>query len=383
MSEVNYLEMSDEDMLNQPTPQPAKAAAPVVVEQPVVVDTANTDPVVVADPANPAVVEQDDDDAGTVVKNDAVDGDADPELDAEGNPVVKDPANPTPATEAAIDYKAAYESLIGAPIKAAGKEIVLKDADEAKRLIQMGADYHRRNEQMKPMRRVTAMLEKAGVKEEDISFLLDLKDKKPEAIAKLLSGSDINPISLDADLAATYQPTDHRVSDNQLNLDDAIMTLESTDHGKAILDDVGAKWDQQSRQMAVAQPEVLGLLADHKEAGHYDKIVAEVDRQKTFGRLSGVPFLTAYKQVGDMLNEHGLLVQNEQHGDPKQLVPPAAATQAKPAAAPVAVRPATPVVDPAAARAKAAAATKGKGKPDAPVVDYLNMSDADFAKLNP
>jgi len=62
------------------------------------------------------------------------------------------------ASAAPIDYKEFYRRIAGQPIAANGKTIEIRDADEAVRLMQMGANYTRKMQELAPQRKMLAML---------------------------------------------------------------------------------------------------------------------------------------------------------------------------------------------------------------------------------
>lgn len=78
--------------------------------------------------------------------------------------------------ESEVDYAAEYKRLIGTPIKANGKEITIDSVDDAIKFIQMGANYYKKVEQLKPAQKIVSMLEKAQLLDESkLSFAIDLE----------------------------------------------------------------------------------------------------------------------------------------------------------------------------------------------------------------
>lgn len=202
-------------------------------------------------------------------------------------------------TEVAVDYKAAYEKLL-APFKANGKEIKVESVDEALTLMQMGANYSKKMSGLKPNLRLLKMLENNDLLDETkLSHLIDISRKNPAAIAKAMKDAGIDPLDLDS--AEDYTPQTYTVSDQSLELDEVLADLRGTPGYQTTLNIVTSKWDAASRNLVLQQPTIIREIAQHVESGVYDKVMAEVDRQRMLGRLTQVSDIEAYKLTGDAM----------------------------------------------------------------------------------
>lgn len=207
--------------------------------------------------------------------------------------------------ESEVDYAAEYKRLIGTPIKANGKDITIDSIDDAIKLIQMGANYYKKVEQLKPAQKIVSMLEKAQLLDESkLSFAIDLLNKDPAAIQSLVGDMDISDV-LD-EKHNGYTPKDHTVSDVQLNLDNAINDVASTPTGHITLKVLGEHWDQASRQIVVSNPSIIGLINQHVADGTFDAVTREVEKRRMLGQIpQGLNDIEAYKFVGDQLYANG------------------------------------------------------------------------------
>ena len=207
--------------------------------------------------------------------------------------------------ESEVDYAAEYKRLIGTPIKANGKDITIDSVDDAIKLIQMGANYYKKVEQLKPAQKIVSMLEKAQLLDESkLSFAIDLLNKDPAAIQSLVGDMDISDV-LD-EKHNGYTPKDHTVSDVQLNLDNAINDVASTPTGHITLKVLGEQWDQASRQIVVSNPSIIGLINQHVADGTFDTVTREVEKRRMLGQIpQGLNDIEAYKFVGDQLYANG------------------------------------------------------------------------------
>lgn len=204
-----------------------------------------------------------------------------------------------------VDFKAQVDELFK-PFKANGRDIQVNSVEEARRLMQMGANYNKKMAGLKPSLAVLKMLENNGLNSpEKISFLIDLDKKNPEAISKLIAESGLDPLDLSTEKAGAYRAGDHRVADAEIELDTVLEDLQGSAHYTQLLDLVGKEWDPKSRGIVAANPNVLRLIDTQMQSGIYDLVATEMARQKALGTLSGLSDLEAYRQVGDAMNSEG------------------------------------------------------------------------------
>lgn len=264
----------------------------------------------------------------------------------------------------------AYQQLM-VPFKANGKEVKVSNVDEAVRLMQMGAGHVKYQQKVRPMVAIAETLKQHKIEQSDLNFLIELHNKNPEAIAKLVRDADINPYDIDnsqesKDKDKDYRPKDFSVSDKEVTLRETIDSLQETETGKELLADVRT-WDDDSRAALLGDPKILSVIADQKHSGVYDQVTAEIDRKRTLGELTGMTFLAAYEQVGSELDKNGAFKQTTEKPPTESKVIETAAAKPKPKA-----------------NGDPAGVAPAKGSAPKPVkVDksVLDMSDEDFAKL--
>lgn len=383
--ERSILEMSDEEIANL-DPSTFNQGADEVTEQ----DPVNADPEPIADetPADEAGEDSGDgsqgqsadpDDAEPVAE-DSTTGNADEssedvtDAQAKGNeestPKQK-PVQSSEGVEQPVDYEAAYKQLT-APFKANGREIQVQSVEDAVALMQMGANYNKKMAALKPNLKLMKLLENNGLlNEEKLSFLIDLEKKNPDAISKLIKDSGVDPLDLDASNAGAYKPTRHTVDDRELELDAVLDEIQETPSYTRTLDVVSNQWDASSKNVIANSPQVLKVINSHVQSGVFDLIVKEVEREKMFGRLSGLSDIEAYRQVGDAIQARGGF---------DHLVPQGQRIQPKPAV----VQPKPKMGDEgkrrekrlAAGASQPAAPSKGKGE-----FNPLALSDDEFSKV--
>ncbi len=416
MAEKNPLDMSDDEIGNMSAPPVAaeaetdeqKAAREAQEEEARVAAEAaeaSTEGLTQAEIDARAAADGDDDVGDGDDDPDKKDGDDDPdpdkkvddepELDAAGKPIVKAPeakaaADPT-GSEAKPDAKDSgvksetnftppsnedaqkFFMQIMTPFKANGKTIALKSPEEVISLLQMGANYTRKLQDIQPHRKMLLMLQNNGLLDEGkLSYLIDLDKKNPEAIKKLIKDSGIDPLDIDAADDTTYQVGNHSVGDDEVNFRTTMAELVSSGpEGKETVAEIHDNWDDTSKEVLWKQPELTAIIHEARQNGVYDLIKAEVDRRKTIGAVpANTPFLQLYKTVGDeMLAEAG--VDPNGPGKPSTdvkrdvLTTRAAAPKSKLANGD---------------KASSASPTKASSKAAKVVVNPLAMKDEDFLK---
>lgn len=288
----------------------------------------------------------------------------------------KKPADKTAEPAAEPDYKAFYHRVIGKPIRANGKDLVLKTEEEVERFIQMGAGFGRKLQEIQPHLKTLRMLESKNLLDvNQLSFLIDIHEKNPEAIKKLIKDSGIDPLDLNIEDNTEYTPRDHTVSDEQARLHEALDDLQKRPQGLATIREIDSRWDTQSKELLLKYPETLSVIQDQRENGIYAKIVDEIDRQKLLGAIKPeTPFLEAYKQAGDYL-----VSQNSLNPDPKVAPQQMAPQPSQPTV--IDTRPVKP--KPQAAnneRVRAAAPSQSSKRPAKQLINPLQMADDEFLK---
>lgn len=268
-----------------------------------------------------------------------------------------------------FNYKSAYEKVM-APFKANGVMMQVDNPDDAVRLMQMGANYQKKMQALKPNLKIVKMLDKNGLLTEDhVNNLIDLATKNPAAIAKLVKDSGIDPLDIDTSGESGYRPSNHGISDREYELDQTLESLRDvSDNYDKTIEVVGKQLDAQSRKMIFDNPVIVEVLDDHIKTGVFDQVMTVLKRERALGRLNNVPDVVAYKQLVDSMTQQGVFVT--QGAAPKAQKP--VSSDAK----------ASKSDKQRQAKRKAAAPTKATGAQTKSNSDaaYLGLSDEDFMK---
>jgi hypothetical protein len=289
------------------------------------------------------------------------------------------PEAETPAEPVAVDYENFFKKIM-TPFKANGRTIEVKTTDEAIRLMQMGAGYGRKIQDLQPHLKVLRMLEKNDLLDEGkLSLLIDVNQKNPDAIKKIIKDSGIDPLDLNTEDNVSYFPTNHAVSDKEIAFTQALADVQTYPDGQETLRIINQTWDLESKSLLWESPQLLGVIQSQRDNGIYAQIAAEIDRQKLLGTIPhSAPFIQAYKQVGDHLLANGGLKPSATAQTPQIQTQPGVTPQPQV----IATRAAAPKAQVQNGdKAAAASATKTTSTHKSGLtVNPLNMADDEFLK---
>lgn len=346
----NPLAMSDEDLLREGDPiEEVPQEEPVETEEP-----KEETPVEEPEVKEESVEEPKEDTTENAVEEAGSEDEGKEEPESETN-------NEPKEEEPKVDYQEFYKKIVDTPFKANKKEIKVKDAQEAIQLMQQGANYVQKMQQIAPYRKILIMLENNGLLDESkLSHLIDLDKKNPQAIAKLVKDAGIDPLDINTEQAEQYQNPNYSVSNEEVNFVSVLDELKSTEDGTSTLVEIDSNWDKASKDALWNEPEIMRFINDQRRTGVYQMITEEMDRRRTLGSIpASMPFLAAYKQIGDELM----------------------AANANNSREPIARKVSKPKTSYGSSeRVKAAAPTRTSPKKASKVVNPLSLSDDDFFK---
>lgn len=256
------------------------------------------------------------------------------------------------------------------PFKANGTTMTVDDPEDVIRLMQMGANYQKKMQQLKPNLKLMKMLENQGLLDEaKLSNLIDISKKDPAAIAKLVKDSGIDPLDIDTDSGTEYRPKNYSVSDKEVALDQALEDIKDSETFQKTINVVAQQWDTESKNIVSDNPEIIGIIDMHMQNGVYDAVNELVQREKTLGRLQGVPDVVAYRQAAEYLASTGTLVSPGAEQQPADVQPQVSSDKKAKSDAKL------------KQKRKAAATTKQKNTSTEPPTDeFLGLSDDEFMK---
>lgn len=368
----NFLDLSDDEIANLPTPNFDEY-------EPEVADT--TEDGVPEDTDEEDYDEGlEDDEVSDHEVQDVFDDEDDtdePEVTDKPEKVKGDKESKSDEVSDTSKYKEVYDRLFGQPIRANGKDLELRSIDDVIQLVQMGANYNKKMAGIKDQVPYLKILEKNNLLDErKLSYLIDLDQGKPEAIARLIKENEIDVYDFDAEAGEGYVPQSRQVSTKEIALQEVLDDLSDSPTYQQTVNYAGNVWDAESQSLIVDQPERLRILDEHMGTGMFQAIWDEVERQKSLNYLKDVSDFQAYEYIGSLMNDEGLLDQYLNATDSPKRTTALNDQKAQKSKANKAKQEAIK------RKKQAAAAPSAKSNSNTqPIINPLDLSDEDFAKF--
>ena len=233
-----------------------------------------------------------------------------------------------PATVDAKQMKEAYDLLFGNPIKASGREVQIRNPQHAKNFIEMGIDYNKKMQSMRPHLKTLKTLEKEGLLDDmdKLNLLLEVKHGNKDALKRLIAESDIDPLDLAdeevIEAGRNYKPQNHMVSEKEVEIEEALNSIEGTPTQQRTLDVMTKEFDQRSREIISDNPSYIVALNQDMESGAYDEVMDAVNYRRDMKRVpAGMSDMELYIETAEQLSQakdNMPLQQNNQTQQKKQ-----------------------------------------------------------------
>lgn len=300
-----------------------------------------------------------------------------PQVSAEqGEAPNAESAEDTPTTTQDTTAATDFYTKVTAKFNASGKEFQVDNADDVVSLMQKGIDYNIKMSTLKPALKMVKALEAHGITQEDLGLLIDIHNRKPEAIASLVKQADIDLYSVDEDSVERYAPTDAQITDEEYEFQNVISSISASPRYADVMQFV-ANGTVADKQEVYSQPQILKSLVEHAQLGIFDKVMAEVDKLQVLGRLpQGMTPLQAYHAIGSQMFGGEPTPNQEQSRVNPQVQQPIPKPVQRPTQ-----QPQNNTARRAAAAPSNAAKPGAKPKPSAH--DLFTMSDEEFSKIDP
>lgn len=202
-----------------------------------------------------------------------------------------------------VDYEDFYKQVT-AKFKAVGKDVQISDPSDIMSLMQQGIGYSQKMAGLKPIIAIGKTLKEHGLDDPaKVSYLIDLHNKDPKAIAKLIKESGTDLYEFDVDAGDDY------VASNKVREETKLQTvmddLSHSDSFNGLIDTVASEWDDESKKFIIDNPNVLRVLSQQVDSGLYAQINDAIEYQRMVGKLRDMPYIEAYSYVESQLAAQG------------------------------------------------------------------------------
>ena len=263
---------------------------------------------------------EDEDDAAADSESDETESGED---DSEGQP-----ENQESNDDSDFDYEAEYKKLFE-PIKSSGREIKMRNVEHIRNYIQMGDDYNKKMHELKPFMKSLRSLKEHNIlgdenSDDRLNFLIELDQKKPEAIKRLIAESGIDIYELQdeekfsPEKSKQYRPENQMVSDGEYAIEDALKSIAGTESYTKTIEVMTKNFDAQSRDIIADNPSYIQSLNHDIANGSYDKVMEEVQYARDMKMIpADMPDIQAYIATVQMLNQQAKQDQGSQPPAPQ------------------------------------------------------------------
>ena len=216
-----------------------------------------------------------------------------------------------------------FVKQITSEFTANGRQVRVEKPEDIVRLMQMGMNYNKKMEAIKPNMGLIKTLKEHGLDNpETLQFLIDLKKHDKTAIAKLLKDAEVDTYDL-PDLEETpYTSQTAIISNQQAEFESILADLNQLPKGTDLIQSLGRSetWDDNSLEFFRTQPEALYHLYNDKNSGLYDEVLRVIDVDKALGIIPQTwlekPFVELYEFVASSLSQQQQQVPTSQSPNP-------------------------------------------------------------------
>ena len=181
------------------------------------------------------------------------------------------------------DTGSQLNELLKTPLKANGHEVIVDTPEKAIQLMQMGINYNKRLQEIKPYTGLVKALKDNNLADDrDImNQLIDIAKGDKQALLDFAKRKNID-LNDDIDEDTKYKPNENISSDEEVAFDDVVSRLKSNDNYDKFSQNISNDFGDSSSSVFYKRPEMLEALSSDMDNGIYDKVMASVQSKKIF-----------------------------------------------------------------------------------------------------
>lgn len=182
---------------------------------------------------------------------------------------------------------AEFRALVTAKFKANGVDMEVTDPSDIVKLMQFGANYHKKMAELAPNRKFLKALNDNGLLQEDkINDLIALSKGDKKAIAKFLKDNEIDTFELPDLEEDPYQRQDYLPSESRINLEEKREELMQTESGRKTLSVLGNLSEEEFTKI-YSDGSIINYMDNlnrYAESGLLDEALSIVTTNETLGK---------------------------------------------------------------------------------------------------
>ena len=197
-----------------------------------------------------------------------------------------------------------FRKRVTATFKANSQEYSFQKPEDIIKLMQYGANYHKKMGEIAPYRKALKTLEQHGLlKPDNLNYAIELLQGKPEAIAKLLKDKEVDTYNLPDLEEQPYKANDYLPSDSKVAFEDKLEDIKLLSHGNEVINFVKSL-DDDSFYEVYSNVHMLDNLHKHMETGLFKDAMQVLSQEKALGRVpANVKDIDAYAHVAEYLEK--------------------------------------------------------------------------------
>lgn len=140
---------------------------------------------------------------------------------------------------------------------------------------------------------------------EKLNFLIALENKDPKAIRQLVASSGVDAFDVDVSDAeeGSYTPPDFSVTDEEYAVEQAFSDISTLPSYEDTLKTMSS-FDNSAKAELRSNPQLIRQMAAQHENGEYKQIKDIIAKERVMGNLPGLSDFAAYKHVWNTVQEY-------------------------------------------------------------------------------
>jgi hypothetical protein len=190
-----------------------------------------------------------------------------------------------------------------APLRASKQTVQIRDIDHARALMQMGVDYNKKMQGLKPYVPFVKALQKEGFDDpEKFNLLLAAGKGDVNALKRIIADNEIDLLDIadeeEVEEAKNYQPNNFIPDPKQVEIEEVLETIKDSPSYNDTITLLTEVFDEKSRVRVADDPNIVALMNKDVESGVANKILEEMEYRQTVNRRPyGLSDLDWYIQI--------------------------------------------------------------------------------------
>lgn len=165
-----------------------------------------------------------------------------------------------------------------------------------------GMNYTQKMQELAPLRKSLSIVSSNDLTEEDLNLLVEAKGGSKEALAKLMSKGDIDPLDVEVEEHSNYKPADYGKDEVDVDMDIVRKEILADTENSVIVQEAVKSMPEDMYARVSESSGNLKALHQDVRAGIYQEVMPEVMKlQALYGKTE--PTMDTYVKVANKLHD--------------------------------------------------------------------------------